>query len=131
MTRPTLSAIDVVDVFVYLVVLGTFTQLFPAVISESFLTSLVTALILKLVLEVLVRAKTIILVRMKAAKSSGVRVVAGVSFVLVAAGGKAFILWITDAVLGDAVYLGGFFSVTLLVVTLMLARAGMRLLLKK
>lgn len=32
-----LRPIDIVDVFVYLVVLGVFIQLFPAVISESFL----------------------------------------------------------------------------------------------
>jgi hypothetical protein len=49
-----------------------------------------------------------------------------VSLVVVAAGSKALILWLTDAALGNAVYLGGFFAVTLLVVTLMLARAGVR-----
>lgn len=130
MTRLRFSAVDIVDVFVYFVVIGTFAQLFPAVISESFLTALVTAVILKFVLEVLVWAKAIIFARMKATKSSRARVVTGASFVLVAAGGKACILWITDVVLGDAVHLGGFLSVTLLVVTLMLARAGVRLLLK-
>ena len=43
--------IDLVDVFVYLVVLGVFIQLFPAVISESFPVALLTAVLLKIVLE--------------------------------------------------------------------------------
>jgi len=43
--------IDLVDVYVYLVVLGVFIQLFPAVISESFLIALLTAVLLKVVLE--------------------------------------------------------------------------------
>lgn len=43
--------IDLVDVLAYLVVLGVFIQLFPEVISESFLLALLTAILLKLVLE--------------------------------------------------------------------------------
>jgi hypothetical protein len=130
MTHFRLRAIDLVDVLVYLVVLGTFTQLFPAIVSESFLTSLLTAIILKLVLEVLVFAKIKILTRMKESKTPRVRAVAAFTFVLLTASGKAFILWVTDLVFGDAVYLGGFFAVTLLVVTLILARAGVRAILK-
>ncbi len=121
-----IKAVDLVDVLVYLIVLGTFAQLFPKIISESFLTSLVTAILLKLVLEVVVRVKTRIVGRMKNAETPRVKTVSAVSLVVVAAGSKALILWLTDAVLGDAVYLGGFFAVTLLVVTLMLARAGVR-----
>lgn len=121
-----IKAVDLVDVLVYLIVLGTFAQLFPKIISESFLTSLVTAILLKLVLEVVVRVKTRIVGRMKSAETPRVKAVSAVSLVIVAAGSKALILWLTDAVLGDAVYLGGFFAVTLLVVTLMLARAGVR-----
>lgn len=124
--RPT----DLVDVFAYTAVLCTFTQLFPQVLSESFLTSLATAVLLKLVLEVAVRLKTSIVSRFKNADSARVRVLAAISLVSVAAGSKGLILWLTDVVLGDAVYLGGFFSVTLLVVTLMLTRAGLRLLMK-
>ncbi len=112
--------------FVYTVVLCTFTQLFPQVISESFLASLVTAILLKLVLEIVVRVKTRIVARLKGADSARVRAVSGASLILVAAGSKALILWLTDLVLGDAVSLGGYLAVTVLVVTLMLARAGVR-----
>ncbi|QIM19423.1 hypothetical protein G7066_14085 [Leucobacter coleopterorum] len=130
MSRPRISALDLADVLIYLVVLGTFTQLFPAVISESFLASLLTAIILKLVLEVVVWAKTGIVGRIKAAETGRVRVLAGASLFVVAAGSKALILWLIDMVMGDAIYLGGFFAVTLLVVTLMAARAGLRALIR-
>ena len=46
-----LRPIDLVDVFVYLVVLGVFSELFPRVISETFLLALLTAILLKVVLE--------------------------------------------------------------------------------
>ncbi|QIK63131.1 hypothetical protein G7068_07895 [Leucobacter viscericola] len=131
MPQPRISALDLADVLVYLVVLGTFTQLFPAVISETFLASLLTAIILKLVLEAVVWAKTKIVGRIRAAETVRVRVLAGGSFFIVAAGSKALILWLIDVLLGDSVYLGGFFAVTLLVVTLMAARAALRALLKQ
>lgn len=121
-----IKAVDLVDVFVYTVVLGLFTQVFPQVISESFLTSLVTAVLFKLLLEVVVRLKGIIVKRIKNADSKRARVLASLSLMLVSAGSKGFILWLTDVVLGDAVYLGGFLQVTLLIVTLMLARLGVR-----
>lgn len=121
-----LRATDLIDVFVYTVVLGTFTQLFPQVVSESFLTSLVTAVLMKAVLDVAIRLKTAIVARFKNADRNRVKVGAAVSLALVGGGSKALILWLTDVVLGDTVYLGGFFSVTLLVVTLMLARIGVR-----
>ncbi len=45
---------------------------------------------------------------------------------MVAIGSKAVILWFTDVILGDAVHLGGFFAVTLLVVVLMVVRTLLR-----
>lgn len=126
MRRVRINAIDLVDVFVYLVVLATFTQLFPRVLSESFLTSLATAVLLKLVLEIVVRIKKWVVRRIKAANTRPGRVVTSGLLVLVAAGSKALILWLTDLLFGDAVYLGGFLSVTLLVIVLMLARRAVR-----
>lgn len=123
---PRLRALDLVDVFIYTAVLSTFTQLFPEVISESFLTSLFTAVLLKIVLEIVLLLKTRILARFKSAETARVRVLAGASLSLVGAGSKALLLWLTDVVFGDAVYLGGALSITLLVISLMLARAGVR-----
>lgn len=121
-----IEPLDLVDVLVYLIVLAIFTQFFPAVISESFLTSLITAVLLKLVLEFAILGKTFLLTRIKTANLVRVRVLASICLFAVATGSKALILWLTDLVLGDTVYLGGFFSVTLLVITLMLARTGIR-----
>ncbi len=44
------------DVLAYLVVLGVFIQLFPVVISETFLLALLTAILLKVVLELVALA---------------------------------------------------------------------------
>lgn len=123
-------ALDIIDVFTYTVVLCTFTELFPAVVSESFLVSLATAILLKLVLEVVIRLKGKIIARFKNAGTVRVRIVSIATLVLLGGGSKALIIWLTDIILGDAVFLGGFLSVTLLVVTLMLARLGVRAILE-
>ncbi|WP_314424138.1 hypothetical protein [uncultured Microbacterium sp.] len=126
MEEKRVRAVDLVDVFVYLVVLCAFTQLFPEVISESFLTSLATAILLKVVLEVIVWAKGRVIGRIKGALTRRARVTAALALPVLAAGSKALILWLTDIVFGDAVHLGGFWAVTLLVLSLMLARALVR-----
>lgn len=48
---------------------------------------------------------------------------------MIAAGSKVVVLELVDLDFGDAVSLGGFISVTLLVVALLLSRAGVRRLL--
>lgn len=121
-----IRAIDLVDVLVYVVVLCTFTQLFPAVISESFLTSLATAILLKVVLEAILWAKKRVVTRIKTADTRRGRVVAAIALPILGAGSKGLILWLSDVVLRDAVYLGGFWAVTLLIVALMLSRALVR-----
>lgn len=124
--RRKLRAIDLVDVLVYLVVLCAFTQLFPEVISESFLTSLATAMLLKIVLEGIMWAKERVIGRIRGADTRRRKVIAALALPVLGAGSKALILWLTDVLLGDAVYLGGFWAVTLLVITLMAARALVR-----
>ncbi len=103
-----------------------FTQLFPTVISETFLASLVTAILLKVALEGVIWVKGRIVRRIKDSKTRRARFTAAVSLPILGAGSKALILWLTDVILGDAVYLGGFWAVTLLVITLMAARALVR-----
>jgi hypothetical protein len=51
------AAAAVVDVFVYVVVLNLFVEYLPRVISETFTLSLLTAVLLKGVLEIVVVAK--------------------------------------------------------------------------
>ena len=55
--------------------------------------------------------------------------VAAVSLWAVAIGSKLVVLELMDLVFGDAVSLGGFFPVTLLIMALLLSRAAVRRLL--
>lgn len=125
------SPIDLVDVFVYLVVLGVFLQLFPAVLSETFLLALLMAILLKVVLEVVLWVKKRIVARIRTGTTSAVRVVNVVALVLLLPGSKFLVLELVAVVFGDAVQLGGFFPVTILIIVLMLARGGMRRLLAR
>lgn len=111
---------------VYLVVLGAFIQLFPSVISETFLLALLTAILLKMVLEVVLLAKRRVVARIRAAQTWQVRAVNIVTLLLVLPGSKFLVLGLVDLLFGDAVSLGGFFQVTGLIIVLMLARGAMR-----
>jgi hypothetical protein len=120
-----------VDVFVYLVVLGVFIQLFPAVITETFLLALLTAILLKVVLELVLWVKKRILRRFRAARSTASRVASALTLVVVLPASKFVVLGLVDLAFGSAVSLGGFFQVTALIIVLMLARGGMRRLLER
>ena len=84
--------LDLVDVFVYLVVLGVFVQFFPTVISESFVLSLLTAVLLKVVLECVLWAKKRMLARVRSAKSLQARVTNIGVLVLLLPGSKFVVL---------------------------------------
>jgi hypothetical protein len=120
---------DVIDVFVYVVVLNLAVEYFPSVISETFTLSLLTALLLKLALEVVLRIKSRVLARYRAATTPRGKVLTAGALWVVAAGSKFVVLWLVDLFFGDSVSLGGFIPVTILVVCLLLARGGVRRLL--
>ena len=123
MTR--LGPLDVIDVFVYTVVLGLFVQFFPEVISESFTITLLTAVLLKLVLEIVTWAKKSLLARLRSRR--GVRrALNGFVLLLVLPGSKFVVLELTALVFRGEVQLGGFFLVTALIIALMLARGATR-----
>lgn len=121
-----IQPIDLVDILVYLVVLGAFTQLFPEVISESFLLALLTAVLLKAVLEVVMWVKAKVIGKIRTAKSAGARAISVLTLLLVLPGSKFLVLELVALLFGDAVSLGGFFQVTALIIVLMLARGGVR-----
>lgn len=124
-----LRAADLVDVFVYVVVLNLAVEHVPAVISEGFTMSLLTAVVLKLALEVVLWLKGHVVRGIRGATGWPARVALGMALWVVAAGSKLVVLLLVDVLFGDAVSLGGFVSVTLLVVVLLLARNAVRLLL--
>lgn len=118
-----------VDVFVYVVVLNLAIEYVPSVISEGFTLSLLTAVLLKLVLEAVIILKTRVIDRLRAAPNKRGKAAAAVALWAVAAGSKFVVLELVDLVFGDAVSLGGFIPVTLLVVALLASRAAVRRLL--
>jgi hypothetical protein len=117
---------DVIDVFVYVVVLNLAIEYVPSVISEGFTLSLLTAVLLKVALEVVILVKEQILTRLRAATSPRGKLAAAVSLWAVAAGSKLVVLELVDLVFGDAVSLGGFFPVTFLVLVLLASRNAVR-----
>jgi hypothetical protein len=120
---------DVVDVFVYVAVLNLAIEYLPAVISESFTLSLLTAILLKLSLELVLVVKGRAVTRFRSAMTVRTKLTAGLLLWATAAGSKIVVLELVNLAFGDAVSLGGFLSVTLLVVTLLLSRAAVRRLL--
>jgi hypothetical protein len=119
-------AAHVIDFFVYLVVLNLAVEFLPAVISETFTLSLLTAALLKVALEVVILLKGVVLTRLRAATTRRGRTVAAVLLWVIAAGSKLVVLELVNLVFGDAVSLGGFVPVTLLVVALLLSRSAVR-----
>jgi len=124
------AAAAIVDVFVYVVVLNLFIEYLPQVLSETFTLSLLTAVLLKGVLEIVVAAKNRVKGRFRAASTPIGKAVAGVMLWLVLFGSKFLVLEAVYLVFGHRVSLGGFFSVTLLILVLLLSRAAVRRLLR-
>ena len=123
--QPRIAA-AVVDVFVYVVVLNLFIEYLPQVISETFTLSLLTAVLLKGVLEIVVAAKNRVKARFRQASTPIGKVVAAVLLWVVLFGSKFLVL-----VFRDRVSLGGFFSVTALILALLVSRAVVRRLLQQ
>ncbi|MCC6495451.1 MAG: hypothetical protein IT193_04250 [Propionibacteriaceae bacterium] len=128
-SRTWIAPVDVVDVFVYVIVLNLAVEYLPAVITETFTVSLFTAVLLKVVLEVVVAGKDRVKARFKAATTPVGKVLAALLLWLLLVGSKFLVLELVALLFGDRVSLGGFFSVTALIIVLMLARAGVRRLL--
>ncbi|MFC7361497.1 hypothetical protein [Nocardioides astragali] len=120
---------DVVDLFVYVVVLNLAVEHVPAVISEGFTLSLLTAALLKVTLELVILLKGLVLARLRAATTRRVQTTSAVMLWVVAAGSKLVVLWLIDIVFGGSVSLGGFIPVTLLVLVLLMSRSAVRRLL--
>lgn len=127
--RSRIDPAHVIDVFVYVIVLNLADEYAPSVIAESFTTSLAVAVLLKLVLEVVLRAKQWAKGRFSDAETRQGKVVGALALLLVLPGSKIVVLELVAFVFGEAVSLGGFFLVTGLIFALLLARQGVRRLL--
>ncbi len=118
-----------VDVFVYVVVLNLAAEHLPSVVSETFTFSLLTAVLLKGVLEVVLAVKNRVKGMVAAATTLGGKARAGLLLWAVMVGSKFVVLELVALLFAGQVRLGGFFSVTGLILVLLLARAGVRRLL--
>ena len=103
----------------------------PKVISETFTLSLLTAVLLKVVLEIVVAAKNRVKARFRQASTPTGKAAAAVLLWAVLFGSKFLVLEVVALVFGDRVRLGGFFSVTLLILALLLSRSSVRRLLER
>lgn len=130
MNGPRLDPLHLVDILVYVVVLNLAIEYVPSVISETFTLSLLTAIVLKLVLEVVRAAKSWILRRMTTASGWAQRAVSILMLVVLLPGSKLLVLELIALLFGSTVKLGGFFVVTALIIVLLLTRAGVRWLLR-
>ena len=117
------------DLFVYVVVLNLAAEYVPMIITETFTFSLLTAAMLKVVLEVVVWVKDRVKARYKAAKRPVGKVTAGLALWVVLIGSKFVVLEMVALIFGGQVRLGGFWAVTGLILALLFARAGVRRLL--
>jgi len=127
--RRWLAPAHVVDVFAYVVVLNLAAEYFPAVVTETFTLSLLTAVLLKVVLEVVVAAKDRLKARFKAAAGPVGKVGAGLLLWALLIASKFVVLELIAFFFAEYVKLGGFFVVTALILVLMLVRSGVRRLL--
>ena len=128
--RRWVSAADIVDIFVYVVVLNLAVEYLPMVLTENFTMSLLTAVLLKVVLEVVIAIKDRVKARFKAATSPVGKVGSALLLWLLLIVSKFVVLELVALAFGSQVSLGGFWSVTGLILALMLARAGVRRLLE-
>ena len=122
---------DVVDVFVYVLVLNLAPEYFPQVVAESFSVSILPALMLMVVLEVVLRVKNRVKVRLAGASGVFGTSLGALMLWIVLAGSKFVVLTLEDLLFGDRVELGGFFAVTALIIVLMITREGVRALLSE
>ncbi len=120
---------DVVDVFVYVVVLNLAAQYVPAVITETFTLSLLTAVVLKITLEVVVALKNRAKRRFRTATGTLGKGVALLLLWLLLVASKFVVIELIALVFSGQVELGGFWAVTGLLLVLLLARSGVRWLL--
>ncbi len=117
------------DVFVYVTVLNLAVEYLPQVISETFTLSLLTAVLLKAVLDLVTALKKRLTGRFRSAETGPGKAAAALALWGLLVGSKFAVLELVALVFGDSVQLGGFFAVTGLIIVLMLSRAGVRRLL--
>jgi len=110
------------DVLIYVVVLNLFVEYLPAVIIESFTVSILTAVLLKILLDFVMGIEHHVHGFFEQKEGAIYRVLGTVSLFTILFLGKLFILEVVNLVFGDHVELGHFIEVVALVLALMITR---------
>ncbi len=110
------------DVLVYTTVLNLFVEYNDAIIIDSFTISIFTAVLLKLLLDVLVGFEHRVRAWFKAREGTFYRIAGPVTVFAILFTSKLLILEIVNIVFGDHVELGHFLDVVVLIITMMVAR---------
>ena len=105
------------DVLIYIIVLNLFVEYNPKIIIDSFTISIFTAILLKILLEIVLNIEHKVADFFKSYKVLRIFLVWLILF-----GSKFLILEVVDMVFGNHVELGKFLDVILLVIILMVAR---------
>ena len=105
------------DVLIYIIVLNLFVEYNSKIIIDSFTISIFTAVLLKILLEIILKLEHKVSEMFKSYKVLRILLVWLILF-----GSKFLILEVVDFVFGEHVELGKFLDVILLVITLMVAR---------
>jgi hypothetical protein len=105
------------DVLIYIIVLNLFVEYNPIIIIDSFTISIFTAILLKILLEIILKLEHKVSAVFKAYKVLRILLVWLILF-----GSKFLILEVVDLVFGEHVELGKFLDVILLVIALMVTR---------
>lgn len=110
------------DVLIYTVVLNLFVEHVDNVVIDSFTISLLTAVLLKILLDIVMRAEHTVKEFWGDKEGTLASILGAVSLIAILFFGKLMILWVVDIVFGDHVELGHFIEVVALVLALMITR---------
>jgi hypothetical protein len=110
------------DVLIYIVVLNLFVEFVDAIVIDSFYISILTAVLLTLLLDVLVKVEHGVHGYFEKKEAPIFRIIGIVATFAILFTSKLLILEIVNFVFGDHVELGHFLDVLLLIITMMVVR---------
>jgi hypothetical protein len=110
------------DVLVYVVVLNLFVEYVDAIVIDSFTISILTAVLLKLLLDSLTGVEHRVVHFFQEKEGTIYKVLGGLSVFSILFLGKLLILEVVNLVFGDHVELGHFIDVVLLIIAMIAAR---------
>ena len=110
------------DILVYTVVLNLFVEFAESVVIDSFTISILTAIVLKLILDLILAFEHRVSEFFGRFEGTWARVLGFLAVWAILFGSKFVILEVVDILFGDRVELGGFLMVIAIVLAMMIAR---------